>query len=53
MELIDYDLNDWALDENPVIEPEYSSVYMQDLLRKATKNIILRFADSIVQRVAK
>jgi len=53
MELIGYDLNDWALDENPVIEPEYSSVYMQDLLSKATKNIILRFADSIVQRVAK
>ncbi len=53
MELIGYDLNDWAFDENAVIEPEYSSVYMQDLLRKATKNIILRFADSIVQRVAK
>jgi hypothetical protein len=53
MELIGYNLNDWALDENPVIEPEYSSVYMQDLLSKATKNIILRFADSIVQRVAK
>jgi hypothetical protein len=53
MELIGYDLDDWALDENAVIEPEYSSVYMQNLLRKATKNIILRFVDSIVQRVAK
>jgi hypothetical protein len=53
MELIGYDLNDWAFDENPVIEPEYSSIYMQNLLREATKNIILRFVDSIVQRVAK
>ena len=53
MELIGYDLNDWALDENPVIEPEYSSDYMQNLLRKATKNIILRFVDSIVQHLAK
>ncbi len=53
MELIGYDLNDWAFDENPVIEPEYSSAYMQNLLRKATKNIILRLVDSVVQRVAK
>jgi hypothetical protein len=53
MELIGYDLNDSALNENPVIEPEYSSIYMQNLLRKATKNIILRFVDSVVQRVAK
>ena len=53
MELIGYDLNDWVLEENPVIEPEYSSAYMQNLLRKATKNIILRFVDSVVQRVAK
>ena len=53
MELIGYDLNDWVLEENPVIEPEYSSIYMQNLLRKATKNIILRFVDSIVQHLAK
>ena len=51
MELIGYGLNDWEFDENPVIEPEYSSIYMQDLLRKATKNIILRFADSIAPRL--
>ncbi len=53
MELIGYDLNDWALDENAVIEPEYSSVYMQNLLRKATKNSVLRIVDSIVQRMTK
>ena len=53
MELIGYDLNDWALNENPVIEPEYSSVYIQNLSRKAARNIILRFVDSLVQRLAK
>jgi len=53
MELIGYDWNDWTLSANPVIEPEYSSVYIQNLTRKASKNIILRFVDSIVQRVAK
>jgi hypothetical protein len=50
MELIGYDLNDWALNENPVIEPEYSSIYIQNLSHKAARNIILRFVDSIVQR---
>ena len=48
-----YDLNDWALNENPVIEPEYSSVYIQNLSRKASRNIILQFMDSLVQRLAK
>jgi hypothetical protein len=37
----------------PVIEPEYSSVYMQNLPRKATKNSILRYLDPIVQRLVK
>ena len=53
MELIGYDLNDWALNENPVIEPEYSSIYIQNLSHKAARNIIPRFVDSIVQRIAK
>ncbi len=53
MELIGYDLDDWALAGNQVIEPEYSSVYMQNLLRKATKNSILRIVDSIIQRIMK
>jgi len=53
MELIGYDLDDWALAENPVIEPEYSSQYIQNLSRKAARNIVLRFMDSIKQRMAK
>jgi len=53
MELIGYDLDDWALTANPVIEPEYSSEYIQNLSRKATRNIILRFMDSLGQRLSK
>ncbi|UCG08130.1 MAG: hypothetical protein JSV83_05635 [Desulfobacterales bacterium] len=53
MEQIGYDFNDWALDPNPVIEPEYSSVYMQRGPRKATKNIILRILDPVAQRFGK
>jgi len=53
MELIGYDCNDWSPSPNPMIEPEYSSVYMQNLPRKATKNSILRYLDPIVQRLIK
>ena len=51
MDLIGYDSNDWALDPDPVIEPEFSSIYMQNLPKKATKNVILRYLDPIVQRL--
>ena len=53
MEFIGYDCEDWNLDPQPIIEPEYSSVYMQSLPRKAAKNKILRFFDPIVQRLIK
>ena len=53
MELIGYDWNDWTLSEDPVIEPEYSSGYIRNLSRKASRNIILRFVDSIAQRRVK
>jgi hypothetical protein len=53
MELIGYDCDDWLPEPNPVIEPEYSSVYMQNLPRKAAKNSLLRYIDPIVQRFLK
>jgi hypothetical protein len=53
MELIGYDFNDWTPDPNPVIEPEFSSVYMQGLPQKATKNKIQRYLDSTMQRLFK
>ena len=53
MEIMGYDCDDWALDPSPIIEPEYSSVYMQKLTSKATTNIILRYVDPIIQRLFK
>jgi hypothetical protein len=51
MELIGYDCNDWTLDPNPVIDPQFSSVYMQNLPQKATRNKVLRYIDSVVQKL--
>jgi hypothetical protein len=53
MELIGYDCDDWQPDPNPVIEPKFSSVYMQNLPRKAAKNKILRYMDSVIQKLVK
>ena len=53
MEVIGYDCDDWAPDPDPIIEPEYSSLYMQRLPRKAKKNSILRFLDPITQHLQK
>jgi hypothetical protein len=52
MELIGYDCQDWILNPNPAIEPEYSSVYMQNQARKATKSVFKRYLSSIVHRLA-
>ena len=53
MTLIGYDINDWAFEEKPVIEPEFSSVYMQNLYRKAKRNIFQRFVGSLAQLLVK
>ena len=53
MELIGYDINDWVLKANPVIEPEYSSVYIQNLFHKADRNIVQRFLSLIVRRMVR
>jgi len=53
IDLIGYDCSDWTLESRPVIEPEFSSVYMQSLPKKATKNIVLRVLDPVVQKFGK
>jgi hypothetical protein len=50
MELIGYDCDDWALSEHPVIEPEYSSMYIQRLAQMKTINTIRRIKDSLLMR---
>jgi len=51
MDIIGYDRNDWAFNPTPVIEPEYSSVYMQSLPKRVVKDTILRYKDRVVQRL--
>ena len=53
MELIGYDCKDWAPSPNPVIEPEYSSQYIQRLPRKARWNFVPRSVGYITQQVQK
>ena len=50
MQLMDYDIDDWNLNENPVIHPEYSSAYMQNLAQRAKKSIFKRYLALITRR---
>jgi len=51
MEVIGYDCEDWAICPQPVIEPEYSSEYMQKLAHKASKSVVIKTMDSLRQRL--
>jgi hypothetical protein len=51
MIVVGYDCDDWNISEQPVIEPEFSSQYMQSLPRKARKNLIMRYIDNISQPI--
>jgi hypothetical protein len=53
MELMGYDFNDWALSSNPVIEPEYSSMYMQRLAQRKSSHAKLSFKDRIIKLFTK
>lgn len=53
MKLIGYDLEDWYLSPNPVIEPEYSSIYMKSLPRMKTGASIRSFKDLILRLFGK
>ena len=53
MELIGYDCDDWQPDSDPVIEPEFSSVYLKSLPGKAGKNKVLRYFDTVAQKLKK
>ena len=51
MQHIGYDCEDWKISPQPVIEPEYSSEYMQKLARKASKSVVYNAMDSLRQRL--
>jgi hypothetical protein len=52
MSLIGYDCDDWNLVEKPVIEAEYSSVYMKNLARKATKSVLGQYLGPLARLFA-
>jgi len=45
MELMGYDGDDWATSSSPVIEPEYSSAYMQSLIDRVALDTARRLKD--------
>jgi hypothetical protein len=47
MEVIGYDCQDWTLSPEPVIEPEYSSMYMQRLAQRKSSKSKGSFTDRI------
>lgn len=50
MELIGYDCDDWTLNPEAVIKPEFSSMYIKKLVHKNTLNTIRSFRDSVLRR---
>ena len=53
MEAIGYDCDDWALSPNPVIEPEYSSMYMKSLPKRKPFDLIRNLTDRTGRRLLK
>lgn len=53
MVLIGYDCDDWILNPNPVIEPEFSSLYIKRLAWKSTLDPIRNFKDLVLSRLVK
>ncbi|MFV0437400.1 MAG: hypothetical protein ACK5PS_08420 [Desulfopila sp.] len=47
LERIGYDANDWELSPRPVIEPEYASEYMQNLVRRVPMDELIRFRNKL------
>jgi hypothetical protein len=45
MQLIGYDCDDWEPSANPVIDPDYSSKYMQSLPQRVTRDTLLRYKE--------
>jgi hypothetical protein len=48
MEVIGYNCDDWTLDPNPSIEPEYSSMYMQSIASEKSFKIIRSAKDLLL-----
>jgi hypothetical protein len=49
MEAIGYDCKDWAVSAQPVIEPEFSSMYMERLVRENTSNPFRKLKEKLLR----
>ena len=47
MNLIGYDCNDWALSTEPAIDPEFSSLYIERLVRKDSQSNLRSLKDKL------
>ena len=47
MDIIGYDSSDWTLSANPTINPEFSSVYIKNLVRKNEQNKLKGFKNKL------
>jgi hypothetical protein len=52
MEAMGYDAHEWTLAPEPVIEPQFSSLYVKNLANKGHSNIVKRLYDNLRQRLA-
>jgi hypothetical protein len=50
MAAVNYDCEDWALAETPLIDPRFSSLYIKNLARQGLSNVLRRFVDNLKQR---
>jgi hypothetical protein len=53
LEIIGYDCNDWSISSNPVIEPQYSSGYIQKLQKRKNMDSVRWVKDIVKRRVFK
>ena len=53
MEAIGYDCEDWALDPDQVIEPQFASIYMKGLLKRKPMDSFRWLKDTILKRLAR
>jgi len=53
LEIVGYDSNDWTICSNPIIEPQYSSGYIQRLQKRKNMDSVRWLKDIIKRRVFK
>jgi hypothetical protein len=53
LEIVGYDSNDWTISSNPIIEPQYSSGYIQRLQKRKNMDSVRWLKDIIKRRVFK